>query len=287
MKRRLLIPGLTLWFSGAAIAQETLLWSDEFDSGAQPDERFWTYDLGHGVNGWGNRELQYYTDEPENVSIEGGKLRIRALSPATGLPFTSGRIKTEDKLTIQYGTIEARIKVPDLANGLWPAFWTLGNNFSEVGWPLCGELDVMEMGNATAIDEGVINRRVGSTAHWDAAGQYTNLGQYLDAPADLHEDFHVFRMEWTPESVTTFLDGQQVWQIDIRPSNCTSCSEFHQPHFLLLNMAVGGTYTGILDAGGVTAAFPAELIVDWVRVYDNGFTLVSMPAADDTLPQES
>ncbi|MEE4174880.1 MAG: glycoside hydrolase family 16 protein [Xanthomonadales bacterium] len=284
MKRTCLFVVAAFWVAGAPSAQETLLWSDEFDLGTQPDVRIWTYDIGFGVNGWGNRELQYYTDEPENVSLEDGMLHIRAVSHPPERPFTSGRIKTEDKLTILYGTIEARIRVPDLADGLWPAFWTLGNNFSEVGWPMCGELDIMEMGNSAAISDGVINRRIGSTAHWDKAGQHTNLGQYFDAPAALKDDFHVFRMEWTPESVTTFLDGQQVWQIDIRPSSCTSCTEFHQPHFLLLNMAVGGTYTGILDASGITASFPAELVVDWVRVYDNGFTVLGGTGLDATGP---
>ncbi len=165
MNKRLALTAGLLCLAGSAAAQETLLWSDEFDSGTQPDEKFWSYDIGRGIQGWGNQELQYYTDDPANVSISDGVLRIRAQEGPTR-PFTSARIKTEDKLTILYGTVEARIKVPNLADGLWPAFWTLGNNFSEVGWPFCGELDIMEMGNSSAIAEGVINRRVGSTAHW-------------------------------------------------------------------------------------------------------------------------
>ena len=168
--------------------------------------------------------------------------------------------------------VEARIRVPDLADGLWPAFWTLGNNFSGVGWPACGELDIMEMGNAQAIADGVVNRRVGSTAHWDNDGSKADYGQWRDAGVDLKDDFHVFRMEWTPQRITTYIDGQQIWTILIEMNACASCSAFHQPHFLLLNLAVGGSYTGRLTADQVTAPMPAEMHVDYVRIMDNGYT---------------
>lgn len=268
-----------------AMAQETLIWSDEFNGAGPPDQRFWSYDIGFGDNGWGNRELQFYTDDPANASQVDGALRIRAVPGNDDRPFTSARIRTQDKVTIQYGTIEARIRVPDLANGLWPAFWTLGNNFSEVGWPFCGELDVMEMGNTQAILDGVVNRRVGSTAHWDNDGQKVDFGQSINAPQDLNNDFHVFRMEWTPSFVTTYLDGQRIWQIDIRPASCTSCTEFHQPHFLILNLAVGGTYPGRFSPESITAPFPADMLIDWVRVYDNGFTILGGSGVEDMDPK--
>jgi beta-glucanase (GH16 family) len=287
MKKIITVTATTLCLVGTAAAQETLLWSDEFDSGNQPDSKFWSYDIGYGIQGWGNQELQYYTSDPANVSLVDGALRIRA-QEGPDRPFTSARIKTEDKLTILYGTVEARIKVPNLADGLWPAFWTLGNNFSEVGWPFCGELDIMEMGNSSAIAEGVINRRVGSTAHWDNDGTKVDYGLYLDAPQDLNDDWHIFRMEWTPNNVSTYLDGELIWVIDIRlrPSSCPSCTEFHEPHFLILNLAVGGTYTGRLTAGSVTAPMPADMLVDWVRVYDNGFTKLGGSGAEDLGPPD-
>ncbi len=274
-----------LWLAATAGAQETLLWSDEFDAGAAPDSRYWSYDL--GANGWGNQELQEYTDKAENVALENGMLRIRVLEQGgNGAPFTSARIRTQDKLTVKYGTIEARIRVPDLANGLWPAFWTLGNNFSTVGWPACGELDIVEMGSEAAINAGVVNRRVGSTAHWDDDGTRASYGTALDANVDLSDDFHILRMEWTPNTVTTYLDGDQIWQIDIRPENCTSCTEFHQPHFMILNMAVGGTYTGRFSESVISATLPADLLVDWVRVYDNGFTELGGSGLEDQGPPD-
>ena len=250
-----------------------VVWSDEFDSGSVPDARIWSYDLGD--DGWGNRELQDYTRSPDNARIENGNLIITAREIPWGesdTRLTSARIRTQDKVTFKYGTVEARIRVPNLADGLWPAFWTLGNNFSEVGWPACGEIDIVEMGSGAAISADVVNRRVGSTAHWENDDSYANYGQFLDAAVDLNDDFHIFRLEWTPESITTYLDGQQVWVMDIRPQNCTDCSEFHEPHFIILNLAVGGNYTGLLTESQITAPLPAEMHVDYVRIIDNGHT---------------
>ena len=253
-------------------ASAEIVWSDEFDSGSTPDTRTWSYDLGD--NGWGNRELQDYTRSPDNARIENGNLVItaREIPWGEGTRLTSARIRTQDKVTFKYGTVEARIRVPNLADGLWPAFWTLGNNFSEVGWPACGEIDIVEMGSGAAISAGVVNRRVGSTAHWENDDSAVNYGQFLDATVNLNDDFHTFRLDWTPESITTYLDGHQVWVMDIRPQNCTDCSEFHQPHFLILNLAVGGNYTGLLTEGQITAPLPAEMHVDYVRIIDNGHT---------------
>ena len=148
--------------------------------------------------------------------------------------------RSEDKLTIQYGTIEARIKIPDLADGLWPAFWTLGNNFSSVGWPDCGELDIMEMGFADAIAAGIVNRRVGSTAHWEYNNGYAGYGLVYDAASDLNGGFHTYRMEWTPTLISTYVDNNLVWEFDISNPSSFGGEEFHQPHFLILNLAVGG-----------------------------------------------
>jgi beta-glucanase (GH16 family) len=261
-----------------------LVWSDEFDSGTAPDNSVWNYDTGSG--GWGNNELQTYTNDPANVRIEGGNLVITAVETVstrgrrTTSSYTSARINTQSKLTVLYGTIEARIMVPDLANGLWPAFWTLGDNFPTAGWPDCGELDIMEMGNVSAINEGVVNRRVGSTAHWDYNNSYAGYGLSYDAPSDLNGSFHIFRMEWTPTMITTYLDNAQIWAFDISNPSSFGGEEFHQPHCIILNLAVGGSFTGIFSDADITAPFPAEYVIDYVRIYDNGYTVLGGSSID-------
>ena len=260
---------LAMFFAVAGdIAFAQVIWSEEFDTGTTPDTSIWSYDL--GANGWGNNELQEYTNSSQNARIADGNLVITVRE--SGSNFTSARIRTEDKLTFKYGKIEARIKMPDLADGLWPAFWTLGNDFSQVGWPSCGELDIVEMGSEQAIANNVINRRVGSAAHWENQDTGALYTRFIDTPADLNDDFHIFTMDWTPERVTTYIDGQQVWAFNIKSDQCADCSEFHQPHFIILNMAVGGSYTGLLNPGQITAATPAEMFVDYIRISDNGFT---------------
>ena len=272
---------LAAFCAGGSISAhaQDVLWSDEFDSGRVPDPAVWSYDRGN--SGWGNRELQDYTSSPDNVRVEDGHLVItaREIPWGDGTRLTSARIRTENKLTFRYGTAEARIRVPNLADGLWPAFWTLGNNFSEVGWPRCGEIDVMEMGSGGAIRDGVVNRRVGSTAHWDNAGTKGDYGRSYDAPADLTDDFHLFRMDWTPTTITTWLDDRMIWTMRIDLDTCAECSEFHEPHFLILNLAIGGNYTGLLTPGQITAPMPAEMHVDYVRIYDNGYTELGGSAA--------
>lgn len=270
----LLCPGQSVF------ASEQLLWSDEFNAGTLPDSAVWSYDI--GANGWGNNELQEYTADPANARVENGKLIISVQPQVNGrASFSSARIRTQDKLTFKYGTIEARIRIPDLADGLWPAFWTIGNNFNEVGWPACGELDIMEMGHSAALSEGVANRRVGSAAHWENGGTYALHSQSLDATADLDGDFHVFRMEWTPEGITTYVDDKKIWAMD---TDCSDCSEFHEPHFVILNLAVGGNYPGIYHSAGITAPLPAEMSVDYVRIYDNGFTELGGTAVENEVP---
>jgi beta-glucanase (GH16 family) len=287
MRPRLL--GYALLACAWNTASAQLIWSEEFNSGTMPDPTVWSYDL--GATGWGNRELQEYTDDPANVRVEDGHLVITVRDQQSGAPFTSARIRTQDKVTFRYGIIEARIQVPDLADGLWPAFWTLGNSFGDVGWPACGEIDILEMGNSGAISAGTINRRVASAAHWERNGSHALYSRFYDAPTDIHGEFHVLRMDWTPGSITTYLDGMPIWTMDNSERNCWDCEELREPHFILLNVAVGGDYTGILDQAGITAQRPAELRVDYVRIYDNGFTELGGSAIDagppDIRPEHS
>ena len=251
--------------------QPQLVWSEEFDTGAVPDSSIWNFDL--GATGWGNQELQAYTDLPSNARVENGHLVITARRHENeGESFTSARLHTQGKMEFQYGILVARIKLPDLGDGLWPAFWALGGNFPMVGWPDCGELDVMELGHNEAINRGMVNRRVGSAAHWEHRGEHALYHDFVDAPSDLSDGFHIFRMTWTPDFVRTSLDGEPIWTMDLRNQSCSDCSEFHQPFFIILNLAVGGKYTGKLKPGEITAPFPAEMLVDYVRLYDNGYT---------------
>ena len=296
VKRILLLSAGVMFLAGTTSA-EILIWSDEFETGPGLDASVWSYDLGDGcasgICGWGNNEFQVYTSDPANVRVEGGKLIITALRQTVNGPndpgpdsytFTSARVKTQNNLAIQYGSIEARIQLPDLADGLWPAFWTLGTNITGVGWPACGEIDIFEMGSAASIADGVVNRRVGSTAHWDIAGQYAGYGLTYTSPTDLNGSYHIYRMEWTPTYISTYIDGNWVWTMDISNPQRFSGEEFHQSHFLILDLAVGGNYTGITGASSnITAPFPAEYRVDWIRVYDNSFANLSGAAAPITL----
>lgn len=264
----------------AGLAAQELLWSEEFDSGSQPSPDVWSYDLGTGNNGWGNWELQTYTDLPANAAVENGNLVITARPTMSGnevIGFTSARIRTQDKLMFRYGRIEARIKAPNLERGLWPAFWTLGNNFPDVGWPACGELDIMEMGmfDAYSAGPGNVNQWVSSAAHWESSDNYAIYNRTLKTGTNLTEDYHILTMDWTPTLVTTYLDGEEIWAMDISSGSCSDCEEFHRPHFVILNMAVGGTFTGMRSIGAITAPLPASMLVDYVRIYDNGYTELS------------
>lgn len=275
--------GTTL--SSAPLAAQQLLWSDEFDEGVAPNPEVWSYDL--GASGWGNQELQEYTDDLENARIENGNLVItaRETTPGTGTAaFSSARLRTQDKVMFKYGIIEARIKMPNIARGLWPAFWTLGSNFSEVGWPNCGELDILEMGWRDAVSDGNANRWVSSAAHWEDANRNAFYGRTYDPSLiesfDMYEDYHTFKMNWTPNTITTYLDDREIWTMDISAGGCNDCEELHQPHFMILNLAVGGTFTGLMTPGEITAPLPGEMMVDYVRIYDNGFTELSGPGVD-------
>jgi beta-glucanase (GH16 family) len=274
MKIRHLLIGTMLgsWLWGAAAAPaQTLIWAEEFD-GPTIDRTTWTFNV--GGHGFGNGELQYHTARPENAYIENGKLVIEARRENyLGKQFTSARLTTHGRFAFKYGTLVARVKVPDLQNGLWPAFWLLGNNFGQVGWPASGEIDILEMGHSDAIAAGVVNRRVQSAAHWDYQGNYALYGDYLDRTVNMYNDYHEFKMVWTPASISTFVDNLPIWTIDISNSQANSLEEFHRPFFMLLNLSVGGyNFVNITDPAQITAPFPAKMYVDWVRLYDNGST---------------
>jgi beta-glucanase (GH16 family) len=247
----------------SAAAQDTtgwtLVWADEFTqaNGSSPDPARWTHDLGGG--GWGNREWQYYTSRTNNVRIEDGKLVIEARAEShLGSNYTSARLKTQGKASWTYGRIEARIKIPQ-GQGIWPAFWMLGTNITSVNWPNCGEIDILEnIGREPAIVHGTVHGP-GYSGGNGIGGPYS-----LSNSAPFADDFHVYAIEWTTNSIKWFVDGRQYFSIN--PASLPNGANwvFTQPQFLLLNLAVGGNWPGYPDA---TTTFPQRLIVDYVRVY--------------------
>ncbi|MHC5122454.1 MAG: glycoside hydrolase family 16 protein [Planctomycetota bacterium] len=248
-----------------------VIWQDTFD-GPSIDTSVWAFEVGNGTDGWGNWERQYYTNNGNNAYIENGNLVIEAKNEnQSGYSFTSARMKTQGRLTFKYGTLEARIKIPDLADGLWPAFWLLGANIDQVGvgWPKCGELDIMEMGHSSAIAAGTQNRQVGAHAFWDNAGSNADYGGSTTKAVDLNNDYHIYKIAWTPYLITAYIDNVSFWSIDITPANL---EEFHEHMFILLNMAVGGSYTGIYNDNDITASFPAKMYIDWISITENAWT---------------
>jgi beta-glucanase (GH16 family) len=232
-----------------------LLWHDEFD-GRKIDLANWTYDLGGG--GWGNGEMQTYTDAEDNARVEKGKLVITAqkeILDSGGWNFTSARLKTQGLQTFQYGRIEARIKVPS-GGGLWPAFWMLGENFPEVGWPDCGEIDIMEyVGREPDLIIG--------TLHGPGYSGAMGLSEWNRQEYDISDDFHTYAIEWDTDQISWFYDGEK-YSTFTREDVGNRAWVFDQPFFIILNLAIGGTLGGIVSPD---TEFPAEYQIDYVRVF--------------------
>lgn len=230
-----------------------LVWSDEFD-GAEIDRTKWTFDK--GGHGWGNDELQYYTDRSENARIEDGCLIIEARQEAwQGRSYTSARLKTQGLHSWTYGRIEARIQLP-FGQGIWPAFWMLGDKFSTSGWPACGEIDIMEyIGKEPA--------KIFGTLHGPGYSGGRGVGlSYSRDGLKFADDFHVYAVEWHPEDIRWFVDDELY--LIVTPEMVSGDWVYDHPFFILLNVAVGGHWPGSPDA---TTIFPQVMRVDYVRVY--------------------
>jgi beta-glucanase (GH16 family) len=254
-----------------------LVWSDEFDQpdGSVPDSTKWSYDTGGG--GWGNNELEYYTSRTNNVRIVGGQLVIEADQESFGgSSYTSGRLLTQDKWSWTYGRIEARIRIPR-GQGIWPAFWMLGNNIGSVGWPTCGEIDIMENIGKTSdqgTDHGTIH---GPQSGGDYNGGAGVSGTYtLPGGVALADDFHVYAVEWTTNKIQWFVDTNLYFTVTPASLSGGSTWVFTQPEFLTLNVAVGGNWPGYPDG---TTVFPQQMLVDYVRVYSNVAVQTNSPIA--------
>jgi beta-glucanase (GH16 family) len=265
-----------------------LVWSDEFNEsdGSAPDPRKWTCDIGVGGDGWGNQELEYYTNSPRNVVVQGGNLVISAVkekytgrnirpegqdqNQSPGLTtaeqgtvtreYTSARLKTQGLFSQTYGRFEARIKM-SYGQGMWPAFWMLGDDSDKVGWPRCGEIDIMEnIGKEPSKIHGSIHGPGPSgSATDDMTATYT-----LPAGQNFSDAFHIFALEWEPQAIRFYVDGK-LYDTAI-PSGLPKGTGwvFNHPFFLLLNLAVGGDWPGSPDD---STHFPQQMLVDYVRVY--------------------
>lgn len=250
----------------------SLVWSDEFD-GPGLDRSVWNVEVND--NGGGNQELQYYIDSPENIAVADGCLRISARRVEhQGRSFTSGRVNTLGKLHFQYGILEASIRIPETDGGLWPAFWAMGADIEQCGWPRCGETDILEMGHHDGMAQSTPARLFNGALHW-GPGLHMQTAGVSTHPTSLQDgEFHRFRLLWTPEKLEMSVDGGEPYLVaDISDASTDSSlgSYFNKPNFILFNMAVGGLFTGLLTPEEITALDgrrpQATLEVDYVRLY--------------------
>ena len=274
---RPILCGIILLYSSHAAAQATapsgalpgwtLTWSDEFNGpdGSPVDSSKWVSET--GGNGWGNQELEYYTARTQNAIQQGGNLVITVLaekyagSDGVTRDYTSARLKTLGKFSQKYGRFEARVKIPK-GQGIWPAFWMLGDDIEKAGWPKCGEIDIMEnIGKEPALVHGTIPGPGYSGEH--------GIGSPFALPdkARFADDFHIYAVEWEPQAIRFYVDDH--FYATRTPSELPKGTKwvYNHPFFMLLNAAVGGDWPGNPDA---TSVFPQTMLVDYVRVYKRG-----------------
>ena len=233
-----------------------LVMQDEFDTDGAPNSAIWNYNIGTGNNGWGNNELEYYTDSSDNIKVVDGMLQITAKKEAfMGSEYTSARILTKGLFEQKYGRFEARIKMPS-GQGLWPAFWLLGANSDVVTWPQCGEIDIAEYkGQEPTITHGTVH---GPGYYGGSAitKSYDLINDRFDT------DFHIFGIEWGKNYINFYVDD--VLYNQITPDKVTGDWVYDHPFYIILNLAVGGSYVGPPNS---TTTFPQTMYVDYVRVY--------------------
>ena len=233
---------------GASYTYNNLVWEDDFNTDGAADPTKWTYDLGAG--GWGNQELQTYTSDSENAKVEGGSLIITAKADGNG-GYTSARLKSQGLYKFKYGRVEVKAKLPAAA-GTWPAIWMLGSNFPVVGWPHCGEIDIMEQrGDDKDTSLG--------TCHWFNTPGNNNAKYGETTPvSNASTEFHLYTVEWTEESIKIFLDDVPFYELTNK-----NTLPFNEDFFLIFNLAMGGT-----DGGTVDPAFTEDTMeIDYVKVF--------------------
>ena len=267
-----LICAMVLGIAAAATAQTlapshpgwTLIWSDEFNGpdGSPVDSSKWVIET--GGNGWGNQELEYYTTRRENAFQQGGNLVIKVLeekytgSDGVTRAYTSARIKTLGKFSQKYGRFEARIRIP-FGQGIWPAFWMLGDDIAKVGWHKCGEIDIMEnIGKEPALVHGTIH------GPGYSGDQGPTAPFALPDRARFADDFHIYAVDWEPKAIRFYVDDHLYATRTPRDIPRSAKWVYKRPFFILLNVAVGGNWPGNPDA---SSQFPQSMLVDYVRVY--------------------
>lgn len=262
-----------------------LVWEDNFN-GTTLNSKNWNIEV--NGDGGGNQELQYY--RKENISLgtepqsgEGCLIITAKKENYLNKNASSGRLTTQNKVSFKYGKLEARIKLPKTANGLWPAFWLLGADFAKVGWPRSGEIDIMEMGHSDGIKNGTQDRFFNGACHWgyyQPAGWYPNYAVHVTNPYSLQDDFHLFTIVWDPEFIRMYVDQDKYpdtkpyYEIGItdKSSDISTYYYFNKPYFVIFNLAVGGNFTQIWNINQITAlqSGKAEMYVDYVKLYQRG-----------------
>jgi beta-glucanase (GH16 family) len=231
-----------------------LVFSDEFDVPGAPDPARWGFETGYIRN----REAQYYTSRPENVRVESGNLVVEARKePHQGYAYTSASINTLGRFEFLYGRVEVRAKLPT-GNGAWPAVWMLGTNRAQAGWPACGEIDIMEN---VGFDPLAIHASVHTAAYNHTIGTQKTAIVNVTNPS---EGFHVYAMEWSPDRIEVFVDGQKYFTFRNEGAG-SRVWPFDRPQYLLINLAIGGSWGG--QKGIDDALFPKRYLVDYVRIY--------------------
>jgi len=250
-----------------------MVWNDEFNglAGTPPDANIWRHEIGDGTlnnnPGWGNSESEFYSDSTDNASLDGsGNLAIKMQKVNTNssdltcwygpCEYTSARLISWDRMEYEFGRVEARILVPDGGAGLWPAFWMLGTDIGEVGWPQSGEIDIMEYVSKNPND-------IFGTLHGPGYSGGSGIGDHFTFVDPVASNYHTFAVEWSPDTIDWYVDGINYFSVtsaDVAPNEWV----YNHPFFVLLNFAIGGNFGGLIDPGIV---FPQQMLVDYVRVY--------------------
>ncbi len=249
----------------------SLIWSDDFNgtTDSPVNNAYWTHDIGDGCSagicGWGNNEKEYYTNATRNIAQNGqGQLAITATVAPNGLNcyygscrYTSAKIKTQEKIEQLYGRVEARIKLPQ-GQGLWPAFWMLGNNIQITSWPKCGEIDIMEYRGSKTTSTSSALHGPGYSGNTPIAHTFVLTG------GTFADDFHVFAVEWEPDAVRFYVDDNLHYSVTKSVIQQHGTWVFDHPFFVILNLAVGGQFDGDPSSDSI---FPATMLVDYVHIY--------------------
>jgi beta-glucanase (GH16 family) len=226
-----------------------LVWFEGFDASVL-NASYWNYETGGG--GWGNNELQTYSSSASNVHIDSGYLHISALNPSANT-YTSGRINTHGRKDFTYFRADIRARLPE-GKGIWPAVWTLGTNYSQIGWPRCGEIDIMELlGQQPDVSYGAV--------HFDSGGHTSRTGNFTLTTGKFSTGFHIFSIIWTPNQLRWLVDNHEFFRLN---RSEIQSFPFDLPQFFILNVAVGGNWPGSPDQ---TTVFPQHMFVDYIKVY--------------------